>query len=203
MTSGIRCACRAAIDCTYPNCEDGLNPQVKAQVKAKKATDPADLERKILDPNISKNEAEWWARERILELEKQHDRDVATLESWNVAITDLQQQLTNANRRIEYLELCDSEATQQITELKEANERKEHEAIYHGSIEMHSVDSTGNGPRIACVRTRESRQQSYLNGAPTGSLPSPLYPRTVQGPTFFSDNPDHYQQHADAGKEQS
>lgn len=36
-----------------------------------KASDPNDLERKILDPNISKNEAEWWARERILRLEKQ------------------------------------------------------------------------------------------------------------------------------------
>lgn len=34
-----------------------------------RATDPCDLERKILDPNIAKNEAEWWARERILELE--------------------------------------------------------------------------------------------------------------------------------------
>lgn len=37
--------------------------------KASKATDPCDLEKRILDPNIAKNEAEWWARERILELE--------------------------------------------------------------------------------------------------------------------------------------
>ena len=36
-----------------------------------RATDPCELERKILDPNIAKNEAEWWARTRILELEQQ------------------------------------------------------------------------------------------------------------------------------------
>lgn len=35
----------------------------------KPATDTCDLERQILDPNISKTEAEWWARNRIIELE--------------------------------------------------------------------------------------------------------------------------------------
>jgi hypothetical protein len=37
----------------------------------KKATDPCELERKILDSNVAKNEAEWWARERIIDLEQQ------------------------------------------------------------------------------------------------------------------------------------
>jgi hypothetical protein len=135
--------------------------------EAKKATDPADLERKILNPNIGKNEAEWWARERILALQKEVDK---------------------AERERTLCYACGKT-------LEEANERKEREAITAVDID--------NSPRIACVRTRESRQQSHLNGAPTGSLPSPLYPGTIQGPTFFSDNPDHYNQHADAGKEQS
>lgn len=34
-----------------------------------KASDPNDLERRILDPNIAKSEAEWWAKSRIEELE--------------------------------------------------------------------------------------------------------------------------------------
>ena len=38
--------------------------------KASKATDPCELERQILDPTIAKNEAEWWARKRILDLEE-------------------------------------------------------------------------------------------------------------------------------------
>lgn len=39
--------------------------------KACKATDPCDLEGQILDPNIVKNEAMWWARRRIIELEEE------------------------------------------------------------------------------------------------------------------------------------
>lgn len=34
-----------------------------------KATDPCELERRILDPNIAKGEAEWWASRRIADLE--------------------------------------------------------------------------------------------------------------------------------------
>ena len=39
----------------------------------KNSTAPCTLERKILDSNIPKNEAEWWARERILDLKQQLD----------------------------------------------------------------------------------------------------------------------------------
>lgn len=39
-----------------------------------RATDPNDLERQILDPNIAKTEAEWWAKRRIEELEREVDK---------------------------------------------------------------------------------------------------------------------------------
>jgi len=39
--------------------------------KAKKATDPCELERQVLDVHEPKTETEWWARDRILELEAQ------------------------------------------------------------------------------------------------------------------------------------
>ena len=39
-----------------------------------KASDPNDLERRILDPNIAKSEAEWWAKSRIEELEREVER---------------------------------------------------------------------------------------------------------------------------------
>lgn len=53
-----------------------------------KATDPCELERRILDPNIAKGEAEWWASRRIADLEAtiaeltaQRDEAMAALES--------------------------------------------------------------------------------------------------------------------------
>ena len=38
-----------------------------------KASDPNDLERHVLDPNIAKSEAEWWAKSRIEELECENE----------------------------------------------------------------------------------------------------------------------------------
>lgn len=77
------------------------------------------------------------------------------------------------------------------------------EVLSEGSPEKPYSICTVDNSWIAVVRDRESRQQAALNGAPTGSLPSPLYPRTIQRPTFFSDNPDHYQQPATTDSEPS
>ena len=49
----------------------------------RKARDPNDLERHILDPNIAKSEAEWWAKSRIEELERERDLHKAKFDAIN------------------------------------------------------------------------------------------------------------------------
>ena len=58
-----------------------------------KATDPCELERHILDPNIAKNEAMWWARERILELETKVKLLEACLDADDTLIAILKNEL--------------------------------------------------------------------------------------------------------------
>lgn len=62
--------------------------------KASKTTDPCDLERQILDPNIAKNEAEWWARERILKLEEKAIQD-------DITIDTLKEELRNIGKALD------------------------------------------------------------------------------------------------------
>jgi DNA gyrase/topoisomerase IV subunit A len=67
--------------------------------KASKATDPCDLERQILDPNIAKNEAEWWAGRRIQELEEEAKRTEQFIIANDIYISELR-------ARLKLLEAC-------------------------------------------------------------------------------------------------
>ena len=49
-----------------------------------KATDPNDLERHILDSNIAKSEADWWAKRCIEELER--ERNTAWAQAHRLAL---------------------------------------------------------------------------------------------------------------------
>ncbi len=53
-----------------------------------KATDPCELERRIMDISIAKNEAEWWASHEITELREQLAAKDAAIEKLQ-AICDM------------------------------------------------------------------------------------------------------------------
>jgi len=69
--------------------------------KASKATDPCELERRILDPNIAKNEAEWWARERILDLEERLKLLEENAISDDITIDTLKEELRNIGEALD------------------------------------------------------------------------------------------------------
>jgi len=69
--------------------------------KASKATDPCELERQILDPNIAKNEAEWWARERILDLEERLKLLEENAISDDITIDTLKEELRNIGEALD------------------------------------------------------------------------------------------------------
>jgi hypothetical protein len=69
--------------------------------KASKTTDPCDLERQILDPNIAKNEAEWWARERILDLEERLKLLEENAISDDITIDTLKEELRNIGEALD------------------------------------------------------------------------------------------------------
>lgn len=69
--------------------------------KASKATDPCDLEKRILDPNIAKNEAEWWARERILDLEERLKLLEENAISDDITIDTLKEELRNIGEALD------------------------------------------------------------------------------------------------------
>lgn len=69
--------------------------------KASKATDPCDLERQILDPNIAKNEAEWWARKRILDLEERLELLEENAISDDITIDTLKEELRNIGEALD------------------------------------------------------------------------------------------------------
>lgn len=69
--------------------------------KASKATNPCDLERRILDPNIAKNEAEWWARERILDLEERLKLLEENAISDDITIDTLKEELRNIGEALD------------------------------------------------------------------------------------------------------
>jgi hypothetical protein len=75
---------------------------------------------------------------------------------------------------------------------------KDYEVLKHEQAKLFNCSHPSKHER--------DRSRTYLNGAPTGSLPSPLYPRTIPSFQFFSDNPDHnsgsnYQSKQFTGKE--
>lgn len=69
--------------------------------KASKATDPCELERQILDPNIAKNEAEWWARKRILDLEERLKLLEENAISDDITIDTLKEELRNIGEALD------------------------------------------------------------------------------------------------------
>ncbi len=50
--------------------EMGISTGREEENKPAKATPPKDLRERIMNPNFAKNEQEWWASQRIVELEK-------------------------------------------------------------------------------------------------------------------------------------
>ena len=57
--------------------------------KAYQATPAATLEQQIMDPNFPKNEREWWAADRIEQLEAEGDKARARGDTLRMALEDI------------------------------------------------------------------------------------------------------------------
>lgn len=185
-----KCDCGSASECTYPNCPDGtLNPTIKTVVGGEHTAEGARIELQILAGEKKAFEAGFRAGFSI------------SFDGWNGQVFD------EFNRPLDE----STEFMDKLNKLLEDYNAQVREQSNLLSFVMHmDGPPKGSSPGTyrdalwpAVVRTRESRKLEQRNGAPIGSLPSPLYPRTIQGPTFFSDNPDHYHQPAatDSGEE--
>ena len=82
-------------------------------MRSAKATDPCELERHILDPNIGKTEAEHWAKDRIEELADQLSRKFQENNTLKAELASIDRALNDARLNLTHT------AVQVILELKQ------------------------------------------------------------------------------------
>jgi hypothetical protein len=69
MTERLNPEAQAALDAVgKPPTIDSI-PSCGSENQSALATDPKELERQIMDPNVPKNEREWWAAREIEKLQ--------------------------------------------------------------------------------------------------------------------------------------
>lgn len=171
-----KCDCGSASECTYPKCPDGPTPAIK------NASFMTMDEKKAFAAGFRAGFSisfDGWNGQVFDEFNRPLDESTEFMDKLNKLLEDYNAQVCEQSNLLPFSVHMD------------------------GPPKGSSLGTIRDALWPAVVRTRESRRTEQLNGAPIGSLPSPLYPRTIQGPTFFSDNPDHYHQPAatDSGEE--
>lgn len=75
---------------------------------------------------------------------------------------------------------------------------KDYEVLKHEQNKL----PVGKSTKCICGKHERSGSGKNLNGAPTGSLPSPLYPRTILTPTYTTNSSNNNQPESEyTGKE--